>query len=112
MAPGQLTRAPALDEDRVDDVATENRHAPPPSLVARTMSCDIRELCGELRHPRRHQVLAHCALGMCAFCAKRGTRGQLIRAFCAKRGKNARVRARATDPAFSSNSRLACATAV
>ena len=50
MLPGELGGAAALDENCVDDVATEYGHAPPPSLVARTMSCDIRELCGELRH--------------------------------------------------------------
>src|SRR5438876_5954645 len=50
----QLGRAAMFENDGVDDVATERGHAPPPSLVARTMSCDIRELCGETRHPRVH----------------------------------------------------------
>src|SRR5207253_3354338 len=53
---GQRSWAAAFQDHRVDDVATESRHTPPPSLVARTMSCDIRELCGELTHHRRLQA--------------------------------------------------------
>src|SRR5579864_5672450 len=52
MLAGQLGWAAALQDHCVNDVTTECGHAPPPSLVARTMSCDIRELCGELRHFR------------------------------------------------------------
>src|SRR5713226_589933 len=44
-----------FQDNCVDDVASESGHAPPPSLVARTMSCDIRELCGELTHLVRSQ---------------------------------------------------------
>ena len=50
MIAGQLSWAAPFKDNGVDDIATECGHAPPPSLVARTMSCDIRELCGELRH--------------------------------------------------------------
>src|SRR2546425_2075754 len=52
MIAGQLSWAAPFKDNGVDDIATECGHAPPPSLVARTMSCDIRELCGELRHFR------------------------------------------------------------
>src|SRR3989442_1173185 len=47
-----------FQDNCVDDVPAETRHAPPPSLVARTMSCDIRELCGELTHrlPLQYQT--------------------------------------------------------
>lgn len=54
MITGQRSGAATFEDNCVDDVATECGHAPPPSLVARTMSCDIRELCRELTHLREH----------------------------------------------------------
>src|SRR6266446_1606899 len=47
----QVGRALALQDDCVDDVASERRHPPPPNMVVSTMSCDICPLCGELTHP-------------------------------------------------------------
>src|SRR5712664_4132156 len=47
----QVGRALALQDDCVDDVASEKRHPPPPNMVVSTMSCDICPLCGELTHP-------------------------------------------------------------
>src|SRR5947208_9660229 len=50
MVASELGRTAVLQNNCVDDVAAETRHAPPPRLVACTMSCDIGELCRELRH--------------------------------------------------------------
>src|SRR5207249_1174840 len=57
----KLSRAAMLQDNCIDDVASQNRHPPPPSLVARTMSCDIRELCGpdssgERTNGERHMI--------------------------------------------------------
>src|SRR5205823_4023729 len=55
MVPGELSGAAVLEDDGVDDEATERGHAPPPKLMLSTMSCDICPLCAELPHlPLRH----------------------------------------------------------
>src|SRR5438034_4462001 len=50
MVASELGWTAVFQDDCVDDVAAETRHAPPPRLVACTMSCDMGELCPELRH--------------------------------------------------------------
>src|SRR5260370_39301711 len=56
MVAGELSWTAVFQDDWVDDVTAEARHAPPPRLVACTMSCDIGELCAELRHLAGRQV--------------------------------------------------------
>src|SRR2546421_10645991 len=57
VVPGELGGAAVLQDDRIDDVATEGGHAPPPNLVVSTMSCDICPLCGEFTHLSLRQGL-------------------------------------------------------
>jgi hypothetical protein len=61
VVPVELGGAAVLQDDGIDDVATEGGHAPPPNLVVSTMSCDICPLCREFTHLTGHHVLFELA---------------------------------------------------
>src|SRR5438445_10743636 len=84
MIAGQLSWAAPFKDKGVDDIATECGHAPPPSLVARTMSCDIRELCGELRHLAGRQF-SYCSHAPLPNPLPDGERGYSPRRFRSRR---------------------------